>query len=108
MNQILGKTHSLLLYHRATSLRATSFGNGLKKEVRRNYFHESTLVSSVQSTICVTIEFLLIFDEANFMEVPISMKPTKFVALEKGLSQHKWSGGTILCHHIWSDRTTYA
>ena len=51
-------------------LRATNFVNGLKKKVRRNCFHESTLVSSLQSAICVMIEFLLIFSETNFMEVP--------------------------------------
>ena len=50
-------------------LRATNFVNGLKKKVRRNYFHESTLVSSLQSAICVMIEFSLIFSETNYMEV---------------------------------------
>ena len=49
-------------------LRATIFVNKLKKEVRGNYIHESTLVSSLQSAIRVTIKFLLIFDETNFVE----------------------------------------
>ena len=39
-------------------------------EVRGNHFHESTLVSSIQSAIRVTIAFLLIFGETNFVEVP--------------------------------------
>ena len=59
-------------YRRAPFQRVTNFANGLKKEVRGNYFHKSTLVSSLQSTMCVMIEFLLVF-----------MKSTKFVALEK-------------------------
>ena len=37
---------------------------------KRKYFHESTLVSSLQFAIHVTIEFLLIFGETNFVEVP--------------------------------------
>ena len=49
--------------------RATNFTNGLKKKVWGNYFHESTLVSSFQSVICVMIEFLLIFGDTNFVEV---------------------------------------
>ena len=40
--------------------------------------------SSLQSTICVTIEFLLIFGETNFMEVPKILKIRKFLALKKG------------------------
>ena len=39
-------------------------------EVQGNHFHESTLVSSLQSAIHVTIEVLLILGEKNFMEVP--------------------------------------
>ena len=58
------------MYHRASFLRATNFVNRLKKEVQGNYFHESTLVSSLQSTVCVMIEFLLIFDETNSVEAP--------------------------------------
>ena len=50
--------------------RATYFVNGLKHEVWGNYFYESTLVSSLQSAIHVTIEFPLIFGETNFEEVP--------------------------------------
>ena len=46
------------------------FVNGLKKEVRGKYFHDSTLVSSLQSAIRVMIEFLLIFGKTNFMEAP--------------------------------------
>ena len=41
-----------------------------KKEVRGNYFHKSTLVSSLQSTIHVMIEFPLIFSKTYFVEVP--------------------------------------
>ena len=44
--------------------RATNFTNG------GSYFHESILVSSLQSAICVTIEFPLIFGEIKFVEVP--------------------------------------
>ena len=36
-----------------------------------NYFCESTLVSSLQFAIRVTIEFLLTFGEINFVEVPM-------------------------------------
>ena len=50
-------------------MRATNFANELKNKVRGNCFHASTLVSSLQSEIHVTIEFLLIFGEANFVEV---------------------------------------
>ena len=50
--------------------RATNFVNGLRKEVQGNYFHEFTLVPSLQSVIHVTIEFPLIIGETNFMEVP--------------------------------------
>ena len=50
--------------------RATNFANQLKKEIRGNYFHESTLVSSLLTAICVTIEFSLIFGETNFVQVP--------------------------------------
>ena len=39
-------------------------------EVRRKHFHESTLVSSLQFVIRVTIEFPLIFSKKNFVEVP--------------------------------------
>ena len=39
-------------------------------EVWGNHFHESTLVSSLQSAIRVTIAFPLIFGETNFVEVP--------------------------------------
>ena len=48
-------------------LRATNFANGLKKEVQGNYFYESTLMSSLQSAIQVTMEFPLIFGKTNFM-----------------------------------------
>ena len=43
--------------------------NGLRKEVRGDYFHESTLVSSLQPAIHVTIEFLLIFGETSFVKI---------------------------------------
>ena len=49
---------------------ATTFANGLKKEVWRKYFHKFSLVSSLQSVIHVMIEFLQHFGENNFMEVP--------------------------------------
>ena len=57
-------------YHRAPFSRATNFTNELKMEVRGNYFHEFTLVFSLQSAIHVTVEFSLIFGETNFVEVP--------------------------------------
>ena len=57
-------------YSRAPFSRATNFANGLKKEVQGNYYHKSTLISSLQSAIHVTIEFPLIFGETNFVEVP--------------------------------------
>ena len=57
--------------------------NGLKKVVRGNYFHESTLVSSLQSAIHVMIEFLLNFGETNFVKVPKIHEIYKVVALEK-------------------------
>ena len=41
-----------------------------KKEIQGNYFHESTLVSSLQSKIHIMIEFPLIFSETYFVEVP--------------------------------------
>ena len=50
--------------------RATNFANGLKRELQGNYFHESTLVSPLHFAIHVMIEFPLIFDETNFVEVP--------------------------------------
>ena len=53
--------------------------------MQANYFYESTLVSSLQFAIHVTIEFLLTFGEINFVEVPTS---TKFVALNKGVLQY--------------------
>ena len=46
---------------------ATDFANGLKKEVQGNYFHESTLMSSLQSAIQVMMEVPLIFGKINFM-----------------------------------------
>ena len=54
-------------YHRAPFFEGYKFREW---EVRGNHFHKSTLVSSLQSAICVTIEFLLIFGETNFMQVP--------------------------------------
>ena len=57
-------------YDRAPFSRAINFVNGLISEVQGNCFHESTLVSSLQSAIHVTIEFPLIFGEKNFVEVP--------------------------------------
>ena len=56
-------------YHRVSFSRATDFANGLKGS-SRNYFHESTLVSSFQSAIRIMIEFPLIFGETNLLEVP--------------------------------------
>ena len=46
---------------------AKNFANGLKKEVQGNYFHESTLMSSLQSAIQVMMEFPLIFGKTNFV-----------------------------------------
>ena len=43
--------------------------NGLRREVRGNSFHKSTLVSSLQPVIRVTKEFLLIFGETNFAKI---------------------------------------
>ena len=74
---------TMVSYRRAPFLRATNFANGLKKEVQGNYFHESTSVSSLQSAICITIKFPLIFGETNFVKVPKSTRSMKFVALEK-------------------------
>ena len=71
------------MYSRLPFLRVTNFVNGLKKEVRGNYFHKSTLVSSLQYAIHVIIGYPLIHGETNFVEVPKSMKSTKFVVLEK-------------------------
>ena len=51
-------------------------------------FHEWTkkkaqIYISLQSAICVTVGFPLIFGKTNFMEVQKSMKSTKFVVLKK-------------------------
>ena len=62
-----------VLKERFTSYHRAPFFKGYKLciwAVHGNYFHESTLVSSLQPTICVMIEFLLILGETNFMEVP--------------------------------------
>ena len=58
--------------------------NELKKEIQGNYFQESTLVSSLQSAIPVTIEFPLISVKQILWKSPISTKSVKFVALKKG------------------------
>ena len=63
--------------------------NGLKREFQGNYFHKSTLVSSLQSAVCVMIEFLLIFGETNFVEVLKSTKSAKIVAHEKGALRYQ-------------------
>ena len=41
------------------------FVKGARKGVHRNYFHETTLAELLHA-----MEFLLIFDETNFIEVP--------------------------------------
>ena len=60
---------------------ATNFANGARKGVRGNYFHETTLAELFTIHMNLhTMEFPLIFDETNFVEVP---KSAKFTALEK-------------------------
>ena len=54
-------------YHRVPFFKGYRFCKGTKKG---NYLHESTLMSSLQSVIRVTIEFPLIFSETNLVEVP--------------------------------------
>ena len=63
---------AVCMYRRALFSRAANFTNRLKKEVQGNYFHESTLVSSLHFAIRVTIEFPLILSDTNFVEVPKS------------------------------------
>ena len=70
------------------SLRATNFVNGLKKKFEETFFMKSTLMPSLQSVICVTIEFLLTFSETNFMELLKATKLVKFVALKKGAPRY--------------------
>ena len=62
-------------------LRATNIANGARKGVYGNYFHEPTLAElfTIHMNLHV-MEFLLIFSETNFVEVP---KSTKFMALKK-------------------------
>ena len=67
---LTGRENIFKVWITATFSRATNFTNRLKKEVRGNYFHESTSVFSNQFAIRVTIEFPLIFIETNFVEVP--------------------------------------
>ena len=51
--------------------RATNFMNGARKGVRGNYFHETTLAELFTIHVNLhTMEFLLIFGETNFVEVP--------------------------------------
>ena len=57
-------------YHRVPFFEGYKFHEWTEKEAPGNYFHESTLVSFLQSAIHVTIEFPLIFGETNFVEVP--------------------------------------
>ena len=59
------------------------FHEWTEKEAPGNYFHESTLVSFLQSAIRFTIEFPLIFGETNFVEVPKIHEIHEFLALEK-------------------------
>ena len=83
--------------------RATNFANQLKKEIRGNYFHESTLVSSLLTAICVTIEFPLIFGETNFVQVPKSTKSVKFVALKKAPYPNVYVTYFPSHKHEWTD-----
>ena len=69
---------------RVPFLRATNFTDGLKTDVRENYYYKSTLVSSLQSAIYVTIEFPLIFSETNFVEAPKIHKIHEIFSLQKG------------------------
>ena len=62
--------------------RATNFTNGLKRKFEETIF-KNLHFFSLQSVICVTIGFPLIFGKTNFMEVQKSMKSAKFVVLEK-------------------------
>ena len=60
------------------------FREWTKNGIRENCFHESTLVSSLQSEIRVTIEFLLMLGETNFVKVPSPCtKSVKILGLEK-------------------------
>ena len=65
-------------------IKGYKFHKWTKKEVQGNYFHKSTLVSSLQSAIRVTIEFPPLVGETNFVESPKFTKSAKFVALKKG------------------------
>ena len=66
--------HTQKCFHKnVIAYRRAPFFEGYKFhewKARENNFHESTLVPSLRSAICVTIEFLLIFSETNFVEVP--------------------------------------
>ena len=53
--------------------------------------HESTLVSSLQSAIRVTIEFLLVFGETNFMEVPKIHEIHEICSPQKKEPYSRWS-----------------
>ena len=63
--------------------KATNFVTGARKGVCGNYFHEMTLAElfTIHLNICA-MEFLLIFGETNFIEVPKSAKFAKSTALK--------------------------
>ena len=64
-------TYTTETYLRAPFLRATNFANGARKGVRGNYFHETTLAELFTIHMNLhAMEFLLIFGETNFVEVP--------------------------------------
>ena len=58
---------NVIAYRRAPYFKGYKFHEW---KARENNFYESTLVPSLQPAICVTIKFLLIFGETNFVQVP--------------------------------------
>ena len=55
--------------------KATNFVTGARKGVCGNYFHEMTLAELFTIHLNIrAMEFLLIFGETNFIEVPKSAK----------------------------------
>ena len=90
--------HLVCRYCRAPFIK----GYKLRKwEVRGNHFHTSTLVSSLQSAICVMIEFLLIFDETNFMEV------AKIHEICRSRKKVAYSNKTLTCLYNGTCSVTY-
>ena len=62
------QVHHVALYYYKYHYSDTAgclFVKGARKGVHRNYFHETTLAELLHA-----MEFLLIFDETNFIEVP--------------------------------------